>query len=83
MYFPKEQSNPITNLVAELNHQLGGLYFTVSFNNKLYTLNSTNLAIAQKKFNYISIDGGLTYSDMYHYLSGLLLGIRAVKDKKK
>lgn len=70
-------------MVAELNYQLGGFYFTVSFDSKLYTLNPTNFAIAQKKFNYVSIDGGLTYADMYHYLSGILIGIRAAKALKK
>lgn len=83
MYFPKEQSNPISNMVAELNAQLGGSYFTISFDGKLYTLNPTNLAVTQKKFNYVSIDGGLTYSDMFQYLSGILIGLRLAQEAKK
>ena len=84
MYFPKEQSNPISNMVAELNAQLGGgTYFTVSFDGKLYTLNPTNLTVAQKKFKYVSIDGGLTYSDMFQYLSGILVGLRLAQEAKK
>lgn len=86
MYFPKEQSNPISNMVAELNSQLGGSYFTISFDGKLYTLNPTNFTVKLKKFNYISIDGGLTYSDMFQYLSGILIGLRAaqeINNKKK
>lgn len=83
MYFPKEQSNPISNMVAELNSQLGGPYFTVGFNSRLYTLNPTNLAVRFKKFNYISIDGYLSYSDMFQYLSGILIGLRAAQEIKK
>lgn len=82
MYFPKEQSNPISNMVAELNSRLDGAYFTVSFDGKLYTLNPTALAIESKKFNYVSIDGKLTYSDMFQYLSGMLIGLRAAKELK-
>ena len=83
MYFPKEQSNPISNMVAELNSQLSGPYFTISFDGKLYTLNPTNLTVTSNKFNYVSIDGGLTYSDMFQYLSGILVGLRAAKAVKK
>lgn len=84
MYFPKEQSNPITNMVAELNSRLGGLtYFTVSFDGKLYTLNSTNLTIASKKFRSVSVDGGLTYSDMFQYLNGILVGLKIAQEIKK
>lgn len=82
MYFPKEQSNPISNMVAELNDKLGGSYFTVSFDGKLYTLNPTKLSVSLRKFNYVSIDGGLTYSDMFQYLSGILIGLRLAYDKK-
>lgn len=81
MYFPKEQSNPISNMVAELNSQLGGQYFTVSFDGKYYTLNPTNLAVSSKKFSYISIDGGLKYSDIFQYLNGILIGFRAALEK--
>lgn len=82
MYFPKEQSNPISNMVAELNSRLGGMYYTVSFDGKHYTLNPTKLLVSLKKFNYVSIDGGLTYSDMFQYLSGILIGLRLADDKK-
>ena len=82
MYFPKEQSNPISNMVAELNDKLGGSYFTVSFNGKLYTLNPTKLLVSLKKFNYVSINGGMTYSDIFQYLSGILIGLRLADDKK-
>lgn len=81
MYFPKEQSNHITNLVAELNSQLGNQYFSVGFDGKFYTLNPTNLAVSKKKYNYISVDGKLSYSDMFNYISGILTGIRAAKEK--
>lgn len=83
MYFPKQQSNAITNMVAELNSFIGGTYFTVGFDGKLYTLNPTNLTVHTNKFNYISIDGGLTYSDMFQYLSGILIGLRLAKELKK
>lgn len=82
MYFPKEQSNPISNMVAELNDKLGGPYFTVSFNGKLYTLNPTKLLVSLKKFNYVSINGGMTYSDIFQYLNGILIGLRLADDKK-
>lgn len=85
-WFPKEQSNPITNLVSELNRYLGGIYFTTSIIPQagvcLYTLNLTNFAISQKKYGYMAIDGAITYEAMLNYLQGILVGYRAAKMKK-
>ena len=85
-WFPKKQSNPITNLVGELNGCLGGIYFTTSIVPQagvcLYTLNLTNLGLAQHKYGYIAIDGAITYEAMLNYLQGVLVGYRAAKMKK-
>lgn len=78
-YFPKEQSNPITNMVARLNSILGGQYFSILFDGRHYQLNPTKLAIKEKKYQYISIYG-LTYSDMFHYLSGIFTGLKATEE---
>jgi hypothetical protein len=76
MHFPKKQSTPLTNMLAELNKQLGGTYFTIGTNGKGYTLNPTNLEVSERKYNYVSIDGYITFSDMYNYLSGILIGLK-------
>lgn len=85
-WFPKEQSNPITNLVCELNGCLGGTYFTVSIIPQagvcLYTLNLTNYGVSQKKYSYMLIDGAITHEAMLKYLQGILAGYRAAKTKK-
>ena len=75
-YFPKKTSSPISIMLAEINKQLGGAYFTVMFVDRFYTLNPTNKAIEENKYPFISI-GKCTYSDMYHYLSGILVGLKA------
>lgn len=80
MHFPKEQSNPISNLVAQINGKLGGAYFIVTYNNKrLYTLNPSNLALKSKKFSYVPAYE-LKYQEMFQYLSGILVGLRASED---
>lgn len=83
MWFPKQQSNEITNMIAKLNHELGGLYFTVAYtDNGLYTLNRTKICISKKKYNYVSFEGGKSFSEMYNYIQGILYGIRMLKDNK-
>lgn len=76
MWFPKKQSSPLMNLLAEINSQLGGTYFTIGTNGKGYTLNPTSLTTSTNVFNYVSIDGYISFSDMYHYLSGILIGLK-------
>lgn len=85
-YYPMTQSWPIQNLVASLNSQLGGQYFTATYlppdaTHALgwYTLNPTEQCLKDKRFLHIHTDGGLTFSDMYQYLSGILIGIEAAK----
>ena len=87
-YFPKEQSNPITNMVAELNHLLKGQYFTVviteSVNEVKYNLNLTQFGLKSKKYLYIAThDGfGLNYKQMVSYMQGILVGFRAGVENK-
>lgn len=77
MWFPKEQSNLITQMIAELNARLGGVYFKVAFEEGgLYTLVPTKLCIATKKYRYIPFEGGITFGEMHNYLDGILKGIR-------
>lgn len=81
-YFPKEQSNPITNMVAELNHILNGQYFNVTCEtiNKevIYNLNLTQKGLDEKKYLYIPTNEGfgLNYTKMIYYLQGILIGLR-------
>ena len=80
MWFPKEQSNEIVNLIAEINRLLGGTYFTVAFHDGgFYTLNPTLRNVRSRKFNHIAFEGNKTYTDMHNYLSGIIHGVRAAK----
>ena len=85
-WYPKKQSNPITNMVGELNGYLGGIYFTASIIPQagvcLYTLNLTNFGLSQRKYGYIATDEAITYEAMHNYLQGILVGYRAAKTKK-
>ncbi len=86
VWYPKQQSNPITNLVSELNGLLGGIYFTAMIVPQagvcLYKLNLTNFGLSQNKYGYMVIDEAITYEAMLNYLQGILLGYRAAKTKK-
>lgn len=82
------QSWPIQNLVAALNSQLGGQYFTATYlppdethAHGWYQLNPTELCLKDKKYLHIHIDGGFVFSDMYQYLNGILIGFEAAKEK--
>ena len=87
MYFPKEQSNLITNMVAELNNLLGGTYFFVTRQTggkeTKYSLNLTTTA--KNKKDYLCMvtpeNFGYNYKQMICYLSGILAGIRVVLKK--
>lgn len=87
-YFPKEQSNPITNMVAELNYLLNGQYFTVKMENRsgktLYSLNLTQFGLKQKKYLYMATLEVMPfeYKQMYGYMQGILVGIRVNLEKK-
>lgn len=85
-WYPKEQSNPITNLVSEINGCLGGVYFTsIMFSHAgvyLYSLNLTNFGVSQKKYGYMATDEPITYEAMLNYLTGILMGYRAAKSGK-
>lgn len=84
-WFPKEQSNAITNMVCQLNDLLGGTYFTAIITAdgvNLYSLNLTNYGISKRKYGYLATDLPLPYGEMFAYLNGILLGIRAAKSKK-
>lgn len=85
-WYPKEQSNFITNLVSELNGCLGGIYFTAMMEaighvNK-YSLNLTNYGLLQRKYGYLATEEMMTHDTMANYLRGILLGFRAAKMKK-
>lgn len=86
VWFPKEQSNPITNLVSEINRCLGGVYFTALIKPQggvyLYTLSLTNFGLSQHKYGYMAINEPITYEAMLNYLQGFLLGYRACLTKK-
>lgn len=88
MYFPKEKSNPITNMVAELNQMLHGQYFTVSMTEfageMKYNLNLTQFGLDSKKYLYLTTHVGMGYSykQMECYMQGILAGLRAGLEKK-
>ena len=85
MWFPKEQSNPITNMVCELNNYLGGKYFTVMLESGssgcLYSLCLTNYGASRKKYRYLATQSPMYYEVMFNYLQGILLGYRAAHTK--
>lgn len=78
MWFPKEQSNPISVMVTEINKRLGNQYFTVSFDGKFYYLNPTKLAVMENKYCDLRADG-LRYALMFQYIRGILMGLNASK----
>lgn len=87
-HYPMQQSWPIQNLVASLNSELGGQYFTTTYLPPdtthaigWYILNPTEQCVKQKKYLHIHTEAGMTFSDMYQYLSGILIGIEAAKQK--
>lgn len=86
-YFPKEKSNIIVNMVAELNHVLQGQYFTVTKcelgGQVRYSLNFTSLGLKKKKYLYLTTHEGfsLNYKQMVSYMQGILVGLRAGLEK--
>jgi hypothetical protein len=87
-HYPMQQSWPIQNLVASLNSLLGGQYFTITYSPPdtshsigWYYLNPTEQCLKDKKFLHIHTEGGMIFSDMYQYLSGILIGFEAAKEK--
>ena len=79
--FTQTRSNPLTNMVAEINAFLGGIYLSVTYDSRtrMYELCATELGIKTKKFIYLSTEGFITFAEMFHYLNGILMGCRISK----
>ena len=79
--YPQTQSNPITNMCAELNAIIGGQHFRVLYDAHIrqYELALTDLGQASKKYHYFATIETLPFSEMFEYLNGILLGYRLAK----
>lgn len=84
-YYPKEQSNPISILVAQINDVLNKQVITVSMHTAngrcIYTLRLTQNALRSenvKAFMSLVSDEEMTYQSMYSYLSGILATLKYV-----
>lgn len=83
--YPQTQSNPITNMCAELNAIIGEQHFRVLYDAHVrqYELAMTDLGQASKKFNYLATVETMQFSEMFEYLNGILLGYRLAKQIHK
>ena len=79
--YPQTQSNPITNMCAELNAIIGEQHFCVLYDAHIrqYELTLTDLGKASKKFSYLATVESMPFSEMFEYLNGILLGCRLTK----
>jgi len=79
-YYPQTQSNPITNMCAELNAIIGEQHFRVLYDAHIrqYKLSLTDLGKASKKYSYLETIS-MPFSEMFEYLNGILLGFRLAK----
>lgn len=89
-YYSKRQSPDITAMVAQLNQELGGQYFTVTYtpgpgmSNKsqgVYQLIPTERCLKEKRYLSLHNSIGVHYNLMYNYLNGLLLGFEVCREK--
>ena len=83
--FKQKQRNAITNLVAELNANLGEQNFIVLYEAYIrqYELALTDYGKASKKYSFLATDGTLPFSEMFQYLNGILMGYRLAKQIHK
>ena len=74
----QKQSHAITNMVVELNATIKMPYFTAKYccEARTYELVQTELGKQVKLYDFL-LAGPITYAEMFHYLNGVLLGIRA------
>ena len=79
--YPQTQSNPITNMCAELNAIIGEQHFCVLYDSHIrqYELAMTDLGRASKKYHYLATVETMPFSEMFEYLNGILLGYRLAK----
>lgn len=79
--YPQTQSNPITNMCAELNAIIGEQYFCVLYDSRIrqYELAMTDLGRTSKKYHYLATIETMPFSEMFEYLNGILLGYRLAK----
>ena len=78
-YFPKKQSNPIINLIASINSELGGTFLQVIFEEGgKYRLVLTHAGLKKSELKFITfgIDEALKFREMYMYLLGIINGFR-------
>lgn len=83
--YPQTQSNPITNLTAELNAVIGEQHFRVLYDAHIrqYELALTELGKSSKKYSYLATEGTIPFSEMFQYLNGILMGCRLTKQLHK
>ena len=83
--YPQTQSNPITNMCAELNAIIGEQHFCVLYDAHIrqYELALTELGQTSKKYHYLATVETMQFSEMFEYLNGILLGYRLAKQLYK
>jgi hypothetical protein len=83
--YPQTQSNPITNMCAELNAIIGEQHFCVLYDAHIrqYELALTELGQTSKKYHYLATIETMQFSEMFEYLNGILLGYRLAKQLHK
>lgn len=81
MKFPQTQSNPLTNMVAELNAIIGKPHFKMMYYSygRKYELAMTELGNSSKRFSFLASSEPMTFTDMFNYLNGILNGYRLAK----
>lgn len=86
LWVPKQQSNIVQNLIAQLNSILGGNYFVLNLSSKslsksnkyYYVLELTSWGLKKQpklQFLQISEEQQYTFSQMYIYIEGIINGI--------
>ncbi len=89
LWVPKQQSNVVQNLIAQLNSILGGNYFVLNLSSKslsksnkyYYVLELTSWGLKkQPKLQFLQIDEEqqYTFSQMHIYINGIINGINVV-----
>lgn len=87
LWVPKQQSNVIQNLIAQLNSILEGNYFVLNLSEKslfrtnkyYYVLELTSWGLKKQpklQFLQISEEQQYTFSQMHIYLNGIINGIK-------
>lgn len=96
MPFTEQLSSQLTNLLAELNHTLGGPFFKISMHLSYntyfskrpfyrYSLDLTKQGLTEKKWllDLTTPEGcGYLHNDMIHFITGVIAGAKVILSRK-